>query len=422
MDETINSLREKDSSGIDDEKTNDHEDEVNLVAMNDQIPETYKQAIASCDADKWRAAMDEEIESQRRNKTWVVERLPQGQQVIGNKWVYAIKRDADNNITRFKARLVSKGFTQRYEIDYSEAFSPAPFDSIRLIMTIVAELDMEAIHLDVKTAFLYGELKEEIWMKEPEGYEIGKGRAWRLLKSLYGLKQASRCWNECFISFLKKFNIEPIKTDSCVLVGRKSGNLIIIVVYVDDGFVCFTNRLILEEIVSHMERKFEITVTEPRLFVGLEIMRDRKRRQIFVSQQKYVQELVRRFELEDARVANVPMATTKYVVDGVADGPKSKIVDVPYKEAIGSLIYLTTSTRPDIGCAVSTLSRFCQLPKLSHWLAIKQVVRYLKETCQLALCYQGKGELKAFSDADYAGCLDTRKSRSGILIMRREPR
>lgn len=383
-------------------------------------PLTYEEALKSPNSRDWLRAMDEEMDSQRKNKTWDVTKLPSGKRTIQNKWVYAIKRGVDGEVVRFKARLVAKGFSQRYKIDYDETFSPvARLDSIRMILSIIAERDLEMIHFDVKTAFLYGSLEEEIWMAEPKGYETKAGNACLLRKSLYGLKQASRQWNQCFVSFLKDFSLKPINTDSCVLVGKHEGQLVLVAVYVDDGLACSSSMATLNTITQYLKRKFEITVVEPRCFVGLEIRRNREERWVAISQQAYISNMLKKFGLEESKDNPIPLSPAiKYVVDGVSDGAKSSQVQVPYQEAIGTLIYLMTCTRPDISCAVAILSRFSQSPKLPHWIAVKNLMRYLKGSRKLSLIYQGKGEMVAFSDADYAACLDSRKSISGLLVMR----
>lgn len=235
---------------------------------------------------------------------------------------------------------MAKGYSRRHGIDYEETFSPVVrLESVRLILSVVAREDFDIVHFDIKTAFLYGSLDEEISMEEPEGFTSGKGKACKLQRSVYGLKQASRVWNTCFTSFLKDFNLSPLKTDSCVLVRSKGDDMLIVAIYVDDGLVCSNNPKLLDETVAYLQRKFEITIMEAKCFVGLQITRGRGKMLLSVSQFNYVGRLIRQFELQDAMVKRVPMdPSVKLMKDGVVDGPKSKTVHVPYRELIGSLM------------------------------------------------------------------------------------
>lgn len=407
---------EIDSSEID--ELDADEANINEIVDRDE-PKSYQEACQGREAKKWQAAMREEYESLIKNKTWNVEKLPTGQKVVRNKWVYKIKRKTDGSIDRFKARLVAKGYTQKYGFDYEETFSPVVrLDSIRLIFALVAKLDLDMIHFDIKTAFLHGELKENIWMEEPEGFETKSGYACKLLKSIYGLKQASRCWNQCFTDFLKKFSLKPIQSDSCVLIRVDERSKLIIAIYVDDGLACSNDKLLLEEVISHLKGKFEITLMEAQCFLGLEILRDRKRKLLGISQKHYIEKIVSKFELAESVGAPTPIeANIKLVKNGVSD-ISSKPVQVPYREAIGSLMFAMLGSRPDIAFSVSLLSRFCEEPRLVHWNAVKRVIRYLKDTADLCLMYNGMESdfIEGFSDSDFASCTDSRKSVSGYVI------
>lgn len=401
--------------------TEDDESEV-LALIVEQAeqdePSTYKEAIESPESVFWIRSMNDEYNSLIKNETWVLDDLLPGKKPIRNKWVYKKKLKADGSLAKYKSRLVAKGYTQRVGIDYTETYSPVVrLESVRLILSMIAKYDYEVIHFDVKTAFLYGSLDEEIWMYQPDGYEKEKDKFCRLKRSLYGLKQASRQWHECFVDFLKQFNLKPLVKDSCVLVGRKDGQIIIVAIYVDDGLACSSSKELLDEIVEYLKRKFEICVFEAKCFVGLEIERNRGRKTILVKQSAYIEKMIKRFNLSDAATCSIPIASSvKYVREGVADGHESKAVTVPYREAIGSLMFVMVWSRPDIAYAVSVLSRFNDSPKLPHWNAVKQVICYLKGTAKMGICYGGEGSLEAFSDADHAACLDSRLSITGLIV------
>lgn len=362
----------------DDESIVDESNYAQSMVTIDGEPGSYKAAIHCPDRDKWVKAMREEYDSLIKNNTWVVEDLPAGKRPITNKWVFKIKRDTSGAVVRYKARLVARGYSQRKGIDYEDTFSPvARMDSVRIILSIIAEKDLEMVHFDVKTAFLHGELSEEIWMREPEGFEIGGNKACRLKKSLYGLKQASRSWNHCLVKTLKEFDLQPLLSDSCVFTKKSKNDLLVVAVYVDDGLASSNNEKLLEELVTFLKRKFEITVDQVKCFVGLEISRNRLMRKLSISQSAYIKRVIERFELGSSNPCEVPMRPSeRFVKSGIADGGDSKAVNVPYEAIIGSLIYVMHGTRPDIAYAVAILSRFNQCPKLAHWNAAKAVVKY----------------------------------------------
>lgn len=182
------------------------------------------------------------MNSLRDNATWKLVELPQGAQVLKNRWVYKIKQKADGTTNRYKARLMVKGFTQKPGIDYLETFSPVvKFTSIRAILAVAVAEKMDLAQFDVETAFLNGDLNADIYMKQPEGYEDGSEKVCKLNKALYGLKQSARCWNTKFTQCLKRFNLTASNADPCVFINREGGDTLILAVYIGDGFVASTN-------------------------------------------------------------------------------------------------------------------------------------------------------------------------------------
>lgn len=253
--------------------------------------------------------MDEEYESLLKNKTWILTKLPSGRKPITTKWVYKLKRKVDGSIERYKARLVARGFSQRAGLDCKETFSPVVrLDSIRLILAIAAQEDLELVHFDVRTAFLHGLVEEEIYMLQPEGYEVDGDVVCKLVKSLYGLKQASRAWNTCFVKFLKKFDLIPLQKDSCILVRKSSMDKVtlMIAIYVDDGLACSSSKSLLKEVIAYLKMRFEISIMDPKCFVGLEIQRDRVKRTLTINQGYYISRIIKRFNMSNAKPASTP--------------------------------------------------------------------------------------------------------------------
>lgn len=258
-------------------------------------PQSYQEAITSPQAALWKRAMDEEMESLQKNNTWSVVPRQEGRKPLENRWVYKIKRKPDGSDEKFKARLVAKGYTQKKGVDYHETFSPVvKFDSIRIILALAASKNLFLQQFDIKTAFLNGKLSETIYMQQPEGYKNGTNRICKLERSLYGLKQASRCWHERFTAFLKKFNLKATKSDPCVFTTSQPDGALILAIYIGDGLVAASDRETAEALLTQLNRKFEVTKGDLSLFLGFQIER-RPDGSIFLHQTGYARKVLERF-------------------------------------------------------------------------------------------------------------------------------
>lgn len=233
-------------------------------------PTSYEEASSSPQAEKWKAAMQEEIDLLATHGTWRLEKLPHDRRTIRNKWLFKIKRDAEGNSTRFKARLVAKGFSQREGIDYDQTFDPVVrHESVRTILAVAAARDLEIMQLDVKTAFyMVISLKKFIWTS-PKVF----AHSANLQKSLYGLKQASRSWNEKFDDFLVNFGFIWSIADSCVYFREDNNGVLILAIWVDDGLLCGTSQQGLAEVLSYVRDQLEITSEAANHFIGIKIAR-----------------------------------------------------------------------------------------------------------------------------------------------------
>jgi len=206
-----------------------------MIMTTEESPETYEAALKSVNSAAWKEAMDNEMESLKENSTWKLVELPTDAKAIPCKWVYRVKLNPDGTISKYKARLVAKGYDQRKGIDYSEMFSPvAKLQTIRLLLGIAATEKMHLAQFDVSTAFLYGELDETIFMKQPDGYDDGTGKVCKLRRSLYELKQAPRCWNRRIGKFLEKLHFRVSKEEPCLFIRESNGAKVVLVLYVDD--------------------------------------------------------------------------------------------------------------------------------------------------------------------------------------------
>lgn len=277
-----------------------------LLAESEE-PQTYHEAINGPYATQWKQAMDEEIASLRKNNTWSVVSPEKDKKTIDNRWVFKLKRKPDGEIDRFKARLVAKGYSQKPGIDYHETFRPVvKFDSIRIILSLAASRKMVLQQFDIKMAFLNGKLAEKIFMKQPEGYENGTEDVCRLERSLYGLKEASRCWHERFTNSLKKFNLKPTRSDPCVFTNDQCRNSLILAIYIDDGLIAASDNAAVNALLTELEREFEVTTGKLTLFLGFQIERGVDG-SIFLHQAGNARRVLERFNMNNANAVAVPM-------------------------------------------------------------------------------------------------------------------
>ena len=388
-------------------------------------PEDYYEAVESQHNKEWMEAMEDEMSSLQENGTYELVELPKGKRALNNKWVFKIKSEANSPNPRYKARLVVKGFGQKKGIDYEEIFSPVvKMSSIRAVLDLAASMDLEIEQLDVKTAFLHGELEEEIYMKQPQGFEVqGENLVCRLRKSLYGLKQAPRQWYRKFDAFMGEHRFAKTESDHCVYVKRYAeGDFLILLLYVDDMLIVGQDKKRIEALKSDLKKSFAMKdLGAAKQILGMTICRNRKERKLWLSQEKYIEKVLDRFNMNKANPVNTPLAshfrlTTEQCPQNDEDAEYMR--DVPYASAVGSLMYAMVCTRPDIAHAVGVVSRFLSNPGKQHWAAVKWILRYLKGTTKLCLCY-GEQEpiFNGFSDADLGGDMDSNKSTSGYLML-----
>ncbi|KAI5314720.1 hypothetical protein L3X38_043896 [Prunus dulcis] len=400
------------------------ESEHDILGKDD--PENFKQAIMGEDNERWLAAMKSELESMRKNSVWELKVLPQGCKPIGCKWVYTTKMDLKGAIDRYKARLVAKGYTQQEGIDYTETFSPVSTkDSLRVIMALVAHFDLHLYQMDVKTAFLDGHLKEEIYMQQPEGFvqRAQENMVCKLNKSLYGLKQASRQWYMRFDEVIKTYGFTENVLDSCIYVKISGRHYVLLVLYVDDILLASTNLTLLHDVKVFLSKHFEMTkLGEASYVLGIEIRRDRKRGLLGLSQKRYIEKILKRFNMMECVGGDVPINKGDKFIQEQApktDQEKLEMADKPYASLVGSLMYAQVCTRPDLAFPLSVLGRFQSNSGQAHWVARKKIMRYLQRTKDFKIVYKRNEslELVSYVDADFVGCVDDLKSTSGFVFL-----
>jgi hypothetical protein len=365
----------------------------------------------------WRAAMMDEMGSIEENKTWTLTTLPAGKRPIGLKWVFKLKRNSAGEVIKHKARLVAKGYVQRAGVDFDEVFAPvARLDSVRLLLAIAAHCGWEVHHLDVKSAFLNGELEEEVYVTQPPGFEQAgeEEKVLRLSKSLYGLRQAPRAWNAKLDTTLLSLGFQRSPSDHAVYVRRDGEERVLLGVYVDDLIITGSSTEVVARFKEQMLSTFSMSdLGLLSFYLGIEVQQSSSG--ITLKQAAYAAKLVDRAGLSGCNPVGIPMEPRLKLSKNSSNPP----VDVTlYRSIVGSLRYLV-HTRPDITFAVGFISRFMEAPTTEHWAAVKQLIRYIAGTLHYGCRYErGMGEprLLGYSDADWAGDVDDRKSTSGMVF------
>lgn len=384
-------------------------------------PRGWQEAMSSPDQDKWKAAADEEISAHRKHGTWSYQQKPIDKKVITCKWLFK-KKNTPGEETRYKARLVARGFNQIQGIDYVDTYAPVVrYESIRILLAHAIAQDMQMVQFDVKTAFLYGDLKEDIWIELPEGPWMEEERVVKLKKSLYGLKQSPHCWNEKLNEVLNAFCMHKTNADDCIYIGDFCNHKVMLALYVDDALLFCKSKKVMDKFLTKLGKVFEIKKTEPNYFVGIEIEHDRQNKRIKIHQKNYIEKMLEKFCMENGKGVATPIDPNKKLSKEMcpkSEAEKEEMTHRPYAELIGSLQFAANVTRFDIAFAVNVLSRFMQHPGAEHWRAAKRILQYLKETITEGIIYDHKhqSEITAYSDADFAGDEDGRKSTTGYVV------
>lgn len=376
------------------------------------IPEKLEDA---CENKNWVDAMNVEMEALEKNNTWELVNLPSGKKPVGCRWVYSIKYNAAGEIERYKARLVAKGYTQTYGIDFQETFSPvAKLNTIRVILSIAANLEWPLHQFDVKNAFLHGDLEEEIYMDIPPGFchEEGEKKVCKLNKALYGLKQSPRAWFGRFRSAMKNYGYVQADSDHTLFFKRKGSKIVVLIIYVDDMIITGNDEEGMKELKLQLSREFEMKdLGGLKYFLGIEVSRSKKG--IFLSQRKYILDLLSEVGMLECKPAETPMVQNLKLEIKSDQNPVDK---ERYQRLVGKLIYLS-HTRPDIAYAVGVVSQFMHAPSDEHMDAVLRILRYLKGTPGKGIAFLKHGHLDVdgFTDADWAGNVLDRRSTAGYF-------
>ncbi len=393
-----------------------------LSSVAAEDPLSFSAATKGENAESWLAAIKTELDAIEDNKTWTLVPRTEADNILTSKWVFKCKEilKADGKISKkYRARLVSRGFQQKEGIDYHETYAPVvKFTTLRMFLSLVAHLDLHCHQMDVKTAFLNGDLEQDVYMEQPEGC-IDPERpdyVCKLEKALYGLKQAPRQWFAKINSFLTrqlKFKSSPY--DPCLYYYNSNGKKALISLYVDDLLLAASDLNFLQKIKQDFCKRFKMEdCGEASVCLGLEIHRNRSKKTLHVSQSRYAEKVLKRFGMESSKPVVTPMDKQLEQQDIEGEPVESSL----YRQAIGCLMYLAVGTRPDIAFAVSRLAQFVEHPTHNLWVAVKRVLRYISGTRDLGIEYSTSESLSpvGFSDSDWGGCKINRKSTTGYAF------
>jgi hypothetical protein len=395
----------------------------------DPEPKTMIECKKRSDWPKWKEAIAAELLSLNKRKVFgPVGRTPEGVFPVGHKWVFVRKRNENNEVVRYKARLVAQGFTQRPDIDFDETYSPV-MDGItfRYLISMAAGMNLQMKLMDVVTAYLYGSLDAEIYMKVPEGITVPKSEkrnmySIKLQRSLYGLKQSGRMWYNRLSDFLEKKGFLKNEDCPCVFIRKSEKGFCIVSVYVDDLNIIGTTKDI-EEASTYLKSEFEMKdLGKTKFCLGLQL--EHTHEGILLHQSAYTKKVLEKFHHENAHPERTPMMGRSLDVEKDPFRPKGKGEEIlgsgyPYLSTIGALMYLANGTRPDIAFAVNLLARFSSAPTKRHWTGIKRILRYLRGTIDLGLYFQKKQDLSiiGYTDAGYLSDPFNGLSQTGYVFL-----
>ncbi|GJR31516.1 retrovirus-related pol polyprotein from transposon TNT 1-94 [Tanacetum coccineum] len=352
-------------------------------------PKNFKQAMTE---PSWIDAMQEEIHEFERLK---------------------VKIDESGRVLKNKARLVAQGFRQEEGIDFEESFAPvAKIEAIRIFVANAAHKNMTIYQMDVKTDFLNGELKEEVYISQLEGFveQDNPSHVYKLKKALYGLKQAPRIWYDMLSSFLISQEFSKGAVDLTLFTRHAGNDILLIQIYVDDIIFASTNTAMCDEFANQMTSKFKMSMMgQMSFFLGLQI--SQSPRGIFINQSKYASEIVKKYGLNAADSVDTPMIETKKLDEDLQGKPVDAIL---YRGMIGSLMYLTAS-RLNLNYAICLCAWYQAKPTEKHLQAVKRIFRYLNGTINMGIWYSKDTDMSliTYADVDHAGCQDTRRSTPG---------
>jgi hypothetical protein len=383
-----------------------------MTKLLDEEPTTFEEVVQK---KQWKEAMTEEHQPIMKNDVWEIVPRPKEKSVVTSKWVYKIKHAADGSVDKYKARFVARGFSQEEGEDYDETFAPvARYTSIRAIMSLASSMGWSLHQMDVKTTFLNVAIEEEVYIEQRQGFEVHSRdtHVCTPKKALYRLKQAPRAWYARIDNYLMRLGFSKNHVDPNLYYKVVNNALVILLLYVDDLFLLGEEFLIIQckkELASEFDMK---DLGLMLYYLGLEVWQ--KRGEVFLGQGEYAIKILQKFGMMDCKSMDTPMTID---IRKVRDSDFDPVDPLLYRQLVGSLMYLV-NTRPDICFAMNLLSQFQVEPRHEHWTAGKHVLRYIHGTLNYSLRYTTSSDIQlhGFTDSDWAGSVEDRKSTSGMCF------
>ena len=387
----------------------------------DPEPSSYSEAMLSDEADAWKHAAKLEFDALQDNGTWELTPRPQHRKVIKGKWVFKRKLNAQGKVAKHKARFVAKGCQQIPGFDFEDTFAPvAKFKTLRVILALAAILGLALYQLDVQSAYLNGKIDKEIYMEQPEGFNDNSGRVCLLRRSIYGLKQAGRLWNEDLNLNLVQMGFKRLISDSCVYILRENQSFLILAVYVDDMVLASNDEQLFNRVFNQLSATYKITKPSDGLqwILGVRVTRDPVNHTVTLDQEQFSDILIKRYKMEECKPSDTP-AVTKEEPPLQPDADSELIADPSSIRSLeGSFQYIYNITRPDMAFAVNAVCQTMHLPDFNCITKAKRIVRYLKRTVKLGITYDpafNSLQLHGYSDANWGPAPD-RRSTSGFVF------
>jgi hypothetical protein len=389
-----------------------------------KIPLSYRHAM-STDPDRWMIPMKVEMDMLIAKHTWDLVKAPPGANIMDSMWVYDIKWDGEGNWIKDKARLVGKGYTQQLGIDYNETWAGVSrLESVRMTAAIAAKFDLKLWRIDFVGAYLNSLTKEDIYMKQPEGFvKVGfEDYVCKLVHTIYGTMQGAHDWYETLTETYNKLGYGTSRADPCVRYKKEGDGYTLMSMYTDDVFGASKTDREVQRRKEEMGKEWEIKdVGDNEYFLGMRVQQDTMQGTIRLTQRPYWEHILNRFSLTEIPPWNTPLPVGIVLDQHMSpktDSERRNMEDKPFRPVLGSVMWGQLATRPDLSFAVSLLSRFQANPGIEHWKSLLHVLRYIKNTIDYGLTYSRDADLTplAYVDADYGGCRDTRRSTSGYVF------
>jgi len=398
-----------------------------------RTPNTHQQAMLTPQREEWRNAEEQEIQSMMNNKVFKPTKLPMDRKAIRVRWIYRVKYDKKGVIKQYKARIVALGYQQIYGVDYSETYSQvARLTSLRILMAISSYFNLLVHQMDVDTAFLNAELKEEIYITPPEGINIPDGcDCLKLKKALYGLKQSPREWYDNLSYFLISIGFVKLHADNCMYIKHKDDNMCIVLIYVDDIAIAGSSIHVIDRIKNEFKNRYKMKdLGDIDHILGCAVDRNNLG-EYTINQKQYTKDVISKYFPDNLTPINNPTDVNVILstsMNAMSENDIDYMKDLPYREAIGSLLWLSMGTRPDITYAVSQVAKYNSEPGPLHWKAVKRIFQYLQNTIYYGIKFKrtscSADITKTFSidvpigyvDADHARDTDSRRSVTGYIF------